>query len=89
MKILFTEEEVTAEHAELAALREYVHKLMLVGEIVVSHRSEQLHSLRMPERLAAWRRTNGFDRREIWVERQSRAGGRVYLMGDPESAISM
>ena len=67
--------------AELAALREHVHKLMLVGQIVASHRIKQLHSLRLLERHAAWRRNS-------MLEKQRRTGGRVYLIEDPEPAIS-
>ena len=52
-------------HAEIAALRVRVRKLMLVKEIVVSHILKQLHSLRMLKRLAALQRTNDFDRIEI------------------------
>ena len=34
----FTEEDVKAMQADLAAVREHVHRLMLVGKIVASHR---------------------------------------------------
>ena len=41
----FTEENIIATRAKLAAVGENVHKLMLVGEIFASHRMKQLHSL--------------------------------------------
>ena len=36
-KINFTEHDVIAMHAESAATREHVHKLIQVGEIAASH----------------------------------------------------
>ena len=34
----FTEQEVIAMHADLAALCERMHKLIFVGEVVISNR---------------------------------------------------
>ena len=47
MKMAFTEQEVTVMHAELAAICERVHKVILLREIAVSPRSEQMHNLRL------------------------------------------
>ena len=43
----FAEKEVTALQAELAELREHVHKLVQVGESVAFHKIKESHSLRM------------------------------------------
>ena len=47
VKMSFVEKEVTALQAELAELREHVHKLVLVGESVAFHKIKESHSLRM------------------------------------------
>ena len=47
LKILFIEKEVTTIYEELAELREHVHKLMLVDDILAFHIIKQLHNLRM------------------------------------------
>ena len=56
MNVTFTEEDVIAMQADLATVREHVHKLILAGNIVASHRITQLHGLRVQEKLAACRR---------------------------------
>ena len=43
----FTEQEVAAMHAELAAIRERIHKLILTREVAASHRLEQMRHLRL------------------------------------------
>ena len=58
---------VIAMQAGLVVLREHVHKLLLVGEMVASFRVKQLHSLRLLKKYATRRRTNGFDRRGVRV----------------------
>ena len=68
----FTKHDVTAMHAELAATRERVHKLILAREIAASYRLDQINHLRLQDKLAAWRRTNGFDRSEVLSKRQCR-----------------
>ena len=52
-------------HAKSTAVRERVHKYILVGEIRASHRLEEIYYLRQLEIFAAWRRTNGFDRADV------------------------
>ena len=47
MKVSFVEKEVTALQAELAELREHVHKLVLVGESDAFPKIKESHSLRM------------------------------------------
>ena len=76
VKMSFTKKQVTAMLAELAALRAHVYNLIiLVEEIVASHRLECLHSIQLLERHTPGRRTNDFDRRDIRVERQRRTEG--------------
>ena len=82
----FTESYETAIHAKLAAIRESVHKLVLVKGIAVSHRLDQLHYLRLLEKLATWMTTNGFDRSEELAERERRIQGRVSSIDDPENS---
>ena len=79
-----TEQDITAMHAELAAVRERVHKPIMVREIETSHRLDQMHHLRLLEKLAAWSRNNGFDRSEVLAERQRRTRGRVFLVDNPK-----
>ena len=69
-------------HAELTAIHDRMQKLILVMEIVASHRLDQMNHLRLLENLAAWRRTNGFDRFEVLTERQHRTQGHVYSQMD-------
>ena len=51
-----TEHNGTAMHAELNAVRKQARKLILVTEIVTSHRLDEMNHLRLREKLAAWRR---------------------------------
>ena len=88
MKISFTEHDVIAMHAELAAIRERVHKLILVREIVASHRFDQInHHFRLLEKLVAWRRRRSFDRSEVLAERQCRTQRRVCSVDDTDYCI--
>ena len=59
-------------HAELAATRESMLKLILVRKVAALLRLEQMHYLRLLEKFSAWRRNNGFNRSEVSVERQRR-----------------
>ena len=77
VKITFTEHDVTTMHTELAAIRERVHKLIWVRESATSHKY-----LRLLQKLAAWKRDDGFDRREVTAER--RALKHVCLVDDPK-----
>ena len=77
VKITFTEHDVTTMHTELAAIRERVHKLIWVRESATSHKY-----LRLLQKLAAWKRDDGFDRREVIAER--RALKHVCLVDDPK-----
>ena len=52
VKIPFTKINVIVMQTDLAALREHVYKLMLVGEVVACHRIKQLPSLPLPEKHA-------------------------------------
>ena len=77
-------------HAKLAAGHERVHKLILVREIASSHRLDKMHLFRLLEKLAAWRRSNDFDKREVLTENQHIIHGRVCSVDDPEhSKIDM
>ena len=68
VKLSFTEHGVTAMHAELAAIRERVHKLFRIRGIAVSHKLEHIRHFRLLEKLAAWKRDDGFDSREVIAE---------------------
>ena len=71
VEMSFTKHDSIAMHAELTATRERVHKRILVEKIAVSHRLDQMNNFRLLEELAAWKRTNGFDRSEVLAERRS------------------
>ena len=70
-------------HAELAAIRERVHKITIVREIAASHRLDKMYHPRL-EKLAAWRRRNAFDRSEVLTERQRTIQERACPVDDPE-----
>ena len=53
VKMNFTEHNLIAMHAELAAFCEPMHKLILVREIAASHRLDQMHHLRLLKTVAA------------------------------------
>ena len=76
----FTEHNLTAMLAELAAVRE----LILVTKLATSHKLEQIRRLRVHEKVTAWKRGDGFDRNEIIAERHRRTLRRLYLGDDPE-----
>ena len=84
MKIFFAEHDVIAMHAELAATRERMLNLILVREIAAPLRVYQTDYLRLPEKLAAWKRIGSFDRSEVLTERQRRIRGHVCSVDDPE-----
>ena len=69
VKMNFNKHDVIAMHAKLIATLDRVHKLIQVRKITASHRSDQTNRSRLLEKLAAWRRTNDFDRSEILAER--------------------
>ena len=73
-------------HAEVALVRERVHKLTLVREIAAFHRSDKMHYLRLQERLAVGKKNNGFDRSEVLAERQRKIQGRVCSVDDPNNS---
>ena len=72
--LTFIEEDAILMQAALAALRGRVHKRILVGDIVTSHRIKQLHSLRLLEKYAAWQKTNDFDRMYGWKDNAELGG---------------
>ena len=57
-----TECDVTAMLAELREACKRIPKLSMLRKTVVTHRLKELRHLRAVEKLAAWRRSNGFDR---------------------------
>ena len=67
-----------ATHAELTAICERVHMLILVRKIAASHKLEKMHHVRLLEKVAPWRRNDGFDRSEVLAERQRRTQRHVY-----------
>ena len=73
-----------ATHAELTAICERVHMLILVREIAASHRLEQMYHLRLLEKVSVWRRNDGFDRNEVLAERQGRTQRHVYSVDGSE-----
>ena len=62
---------------------------MLVGKIVAFHRIKQLDSFRLQEKLVAWRRVNnGFDWRDVRMQRRCKAGGRVvFLIAESKNLV--
>ena len=83
MKISFTKCDVKAMHAELEAKHKRLLKLILVKEIAVSHRSDEINRLRLREKLTTWR-SSGFDRIEVQDERQQRSQGHICSGDDPK-----
>ena len=57
-----TKYDVPAMLAELAAVCECAHKLILVRELATSHKLEQMLSVRVREKDAAWKREDDFGR---------------------------
>ena len=53
VKITFTEQEVTAIHAKLEAIRERVNKLIMTREIAALHKLDEMQHLRLLKKLAA------------------------------------
>ena len=78
----FTKHDVSVIIAELTATHECVQELITVREIATFHTLDQINHLWLLEKLAAWRRTNGFDRSKVLAERQHRSQGHVYLVDD-------
>ena len=68
--------------AELAAARERVHKLIRVREPAASHKPDQINHFRQLEKLAAWRRTNGYNNIEVQDERKHRTQGHLCSVDD-------
>ena len=85
----FAKDDVIAIHAELTAARERVHTLMRVWDLTVSHKLDRMNHLRLLEKFAAWRRTNGFDMSEVLTETQHRAQGHTCSVDDPEHYKTM
>ena len=89
MKMKFITHDVTDMQAELAVVRERVHKLVLIREFAASHKLEQILRVRVPKQAAAWKREDGFDRNEIIAERYRRTLRRLYAGDDPEPFIEI
>ena len=68
----------------IAAIRERVHKIIMVRELIAFYRLDNMNQLRLQEKLAPWRRSNDFDKTEVMAERQHRTQGRVCSAEDPE-----
>ena len=77
LKMNLNKHDVIAMFAELAAARNSVHRPIRVRGFAASHMSDQTSHLRLVEKLAAWRRTNEFDRSEVLAERQHRTQGHI------------
>ena len=71
-------------HAEVAAICERVYGLIRVRDITISHTLQQICHLRLHAKRAAWKRDDGFDRREVIAERQRRTLGHGCLVDDPK-----
>ena len=69
--------------AKLDAIRERLHKLVLVREIAASHRLDQMNHLRLQKKLTTWRRNNCCERNETLAVRQRRTQGRVCSVDNP------
>ena len=78
------EHDVTAVYIELLVFHERAHKLILVREIAASHRMDKIHHLRLLEKLAAWRKNDGFDRSEVLAEKQRRIQEHVCSVDGPK-----
>ena len=78
----FTERDVNAMLAELAVVRERLHKLFLFRELATYHKLEQIRRVTMPEKQAAWAREDGFDRIEVMAVRHRRTLGSLYAGDD-------
>ena len=65
----FNKHDVITIHADLAAARERVHKLIGVKELDASHKLDEMNHLWLPEKLAVSRKINGFNRIEVLDER--------------------
>ena len=70
MEIKFTEHDVTAMRAELAAVHERAHKLIRVREVAACHKLEQMRRVQPLESHGAWTRKVGFDRIKVIYGRQ-------------------
>ena len=66
---------------QLASACTHVFK---VRELVASDKLDQMDHFRQPEKLEAWRRSNGFDTSEVLVERKHKTQGHVCSVDDPE-----
>ena len=88
MKMIFPKHDIIAMHTELAAICKRVHKLILIIEIAPCHRLDKFHYFRLLEKLATWRRNNGFDRSEVLPERQRRIQWHACSVNDPEHSES-
>ena len=71
--------------ADLAAVRERVHKLIRVRELAASHKLEQMLHVQMREKAAGWMREDSFDRNEIIAKRHQRTLRRLYADNGPET----
>ena len=78
----FTERDVNAMLAELAVVRERLHKLVLFRELATYHKLEQIRRVPMLEKQAALAREDGFDRIEVIAERHRRTVGSLYAGDD-------
>ena len=71
VKMKFTEDEVSAMIAESREACKRLRKLGTIRKSVATHRLKELKHLRAVEKLATWKRSNGFDRfdacDEQWV----------------------
>ena len=67
----FTECDVSSMIAESREACERLRKLGMLRKTVATHRLKELRHLRAVEKLATWRRSNGFDRCDVrdgqWV----------------------
>ena len=77
--------DVYAMLADLAAVRERVHKLIRVRKLAAFHKPEQMRRFQMLEEQAIWKREVSFDRNEIISKRHERALRRLYVGYDPET----
>ena len=64
-KMNFTKCDVTVMLAESREACKCVRKFSIVWKTVVTHRLKELKHLHAVEKLAAWRRTNGFDQCDV------------------------
>ena len=61
-----------------------MRKLIRVRELTVSHKLEQMRSVRMLEQRATWMRENGFDRIEVKADRHEETLRHMHAGFDPQ-----